>query len=140
MAAEAGSTEAQYILGFDCYDEICGEDEARKWITLAAEGGHAHAQVYLAWMYFCGGLGLSRDFILAFKWLKIGTAHRANLAQRIFCATLELLMARNQKAEGRRLVSEWQRNRTANIQATNWEYRGSGTADVVEVVSDTSSK
>ncbi len=106
-AAEQNYPAAQYSLGFDCYDQV-GQNEAYQWIDRAANNGHQQAQVYLGWMYFCGGLGLKRDLISTYKWLTLGTKNNPRISPRIFRVILRLFMGRQQIEEAERLADDWQ--------------------------------
>lgn len=106
-SAEQGYPAAQYSLAFDCYDQIGGQDQARKWIQAAADNGHQHAQKYLGFMYLFGGLGLQRDSVLAHKWLILGTRDNLSLPPRIFCKSMKMLMTSKQIAEAERLANSW---------------------------------
>ena len=114
-AAGAGYPAAQYSLGFDCLDVIPA-DEALRWTQLAADNGLQNAQVYLGWMYFCGGLGLSRDIITAHKWLLLGTRNNPRRVPRIFCKTMRTFMTARQIAEAERLANEWNPRPDANLE------------------------
>ena len=70
--AEAGNTEAQFILG-GMYTEGRGVpqdyEEAVKWTRLAAEAGHRSAQINLGLMYRYGK-GVARNYAEAVKWFR----------------------------------------------------------------------
>ena len=70
-AAELGSAEQQYRLGFDY--EYCVEDEAEaaKWYRKAVEQGNARAQVEIGRRYLYGlGVGVLTDEAEAVKWFR----------------------------------------------------------------------
>ena len=64
MAAQAGDAQAQFALGTKLFLGAGGlakkPDEAFKWLTKAAEQGHAGAQANLAHLY-AKGMGVARD-------------------------------------------------------------------------------
>ena len=72
MAADQGSTEAQFSLGY-IYANGRGvpQDyvEAAKWFRRAADRGDANAQISLGFMY-ANGQGVSRDFAEAANWYR----------------------------------------------------------------------
>ena len=74
--AEAGDADAQYSLGFDYTTSRFGSPdgvEALKWLTKAAEQGHARAQLYLSAVYVNGDTpGVPQSWESAYYWLRLG--------------------------------------------------------------------
>ena len=52
---------------------------AAKWYALAAEQGHAEAQLVLGAMYY-GGYGVSQDYITAHVWANIAAVNGSEMA------------------------------------------------------------
>ena len=65
--AEAGDLIAQHELGLSCAILGLDDAEAVKWISKAAEQGHAPAQNSLGRMY-ADGAGIEKDYTEAVKW------------------------------------------------------------------------
>ena len=77
QAAESNNAEGQYFVGekFVAGEGVEKNDtEAIKWITKAAESGHASAIRRLVIAHENGTLGLPQDATLATQWLQRGTA------------------------------------------------------------------
>ena len=79
-AAELGSAEQQYWLGFDY--EYCVEDEAEavKWYRKAAERGYLDAQLSLGRIYD-DGEGVAKDEAEAIKWYRKAAEQGNAMAQ-----------------------------------------------------------
>lgn len=90
MAAENGSLEGMYFLGFTYYEGIGVEmnlDEAFKWFKLSAEKGHELSQFLLANSYF-DGIGVEKDIIEAMKWLMLSVENGNRMALLVLASNL----------------------------------------------------
>ena len=58
------------------YGVVQDDKEAMKWYQLAAEQGHAKAQLNLAVMYG-NGQGVARDYALAYMWAYVAAANES---------------------------------------------------------------
>lgn len=68
-AAESGSMDAQFELGFKCYNRDTDYAKAVQWFRKAAYNGHAEAQFYYAQMFFEGN-GVAEDHKEALRWME----------------------------------------------------------------------
>jgi TPR repeat protein len=104
-AAEQGEAKWQYILG-SCYDKGDGvpknSTEAVKWWRRGAEQGFKPAQTTLAACYRDGN-GVVKDEVEAYKWGLI-LAGTGEAIDKLFSATLEENLTREQIAEGQKLA------------------------------------
>ena len=90
--------------------------EAVRWYRLAAEQGHAGAQVNLGGMYKTGK-GVTKDYVHAYTWYSIAAANGSDYADRNNTATprwytnnrdrLAREMTPDQMAEAQRFAREW---------------------------------
>ena len=55
---------------------------ALRWFRLAAEQGHAEAQLVLGAMYY-GGYGVSQDYITAHMWANIAAVNGSEMASEL---------------------------------------------------------
>jgi hypothetical protein len=73
--AVAGDADAQYSLGLEYTTGKLGKPdgaEALKWLTKAAEQGHARAQLYLSALYVNGDTpGIPQNWSTAYLWIKL---------------------------------------------------------------------
>ena len=102
IMAELGNAKAQYELagsyGYDDYKEKA------KWLKKSAQQGYEPAQYGLGTAYEFGQ-GVPQDYVLAYKWICLGSASSSNqdgLEQ------LEIEMDREQIAAGQKLVRDWE--------------------------------
>ncbi len=81
-SAAAGSCFGQFVVG-KCYDSGWGvakdDAEAVRWYRLAAEQGHAVAQVSLGKILLHGGVGVARDRAEAIRWFRLVAAQGSSL-------------------------------------------------------------
>jgi TPR repeat protein len=71
--------------------------EALKWYRLAAEQGHAKAQLNLAVMYG-NGQGVARDYALAYMWAYVAAANEATGEVRKLSDGIQTFVAKQMKA------------------------------------------
>lgn len=79
-AADQGSAEAQYALGYlylHGRGVVQDNELAASWIQSAAEQGYAEAQFALAGLYFAG-VGVAQDIIEAIRWFRLA-AEQGNI-------------------------------------------------------------
>ena len=84
--------------------------DAVNWYRRSAEQGHATAQNSLGRMY-AGGVGVTQDDMLAYMWFALAAAQgEANAAKGRDLAESKMTPA--QRAEARKLTSEWRPKNT----------------------------
>lgn len=77
--AESGEAWAQFHLGA-AYMLMCDYEQARDWISRAAEQDHTSAQAVLSVMHM-NGLGVEKNFKTAFKWALLSAQQDNPLGQ-----------------------------------------------------------
>lgn len=100
---ERGNARAQFELGkmYATGDGVPRNDEeALKWLQLAAAQGHANAQYHLGLMHK-DGRGTEKNFVEAYKWLNL-SATRGSPNAGVMMETVGRLMSREQIAEAQR--------------------------------------
>jgi len=110
--ARRGNVRAFALLGF-LYERGLGEPQAypaaADLYALGAARGDPFAQAMLGLMYDKGH-GLPQDFVLAYKWLNLATAHAYGRQRDVFMRLRDAVaskMSPNEIAEGQRLALYW---------------------------------
>ncbi len=81
------------------------QNEAVKWYRLAADKGHAQAQVNLGLLYDQGN-GVPQDFVYAYMWFNLAASNGARMAIKNRDA-LAPRMTQGQIAEAQKFSREW---------------------------------
>ena len=100
--SSAVCTGLKYAVGVGVAED---DVEAVRWYRLAAEQGHAGAQLGLGTMY-SNGDGVPEDAVLAYMWWHLSAAQGNGSAQEAM-DIIEGSMARERIAEAERLSREW---------------------------------
>ena len=110
--ARRGNARALALLGF-LYEHGFGEPQAYPAAAdLYAEGavrGDPFAQAMLGLMYDKGH-GVPQDFVLAYKWLNLATAHATGRPRDVYARLRDAVaskMSTNEIVEGQRLALYW---------------------------------
>jgi TPR repeat protein len=107
--AHGGEARAQYDLGV-MYDQGQGvpqsDAKAREWYERAAQQGEPRALYNLGLMYL-NGQGVPPDLVKAYYWISL-SANRGNVSARDAVDYVSEKMSREQIAEGKRLVLEYE--------------------------------
>jgi TPR repeat protein len=80
--------------------------EAVKWAQRAADQSHAEAQCLLSICYGTGE-GVPRNYVQAYKWASLASAHGLETAKPILSGLEQYGMTAEQIAEGQRLAREF---------------------------------
>jgi uncharacterized protein len=110
--ARRGNAEALALLGF-LYENGFGEPQAypaaADLYAQAAARGDPFGQAMLGLMYDKGH-GVPQNFVLAYKWLDLATAHATGRQRDVFARLRDALaskMSTNEIVEGQRLALDW---------------------------------
>ena len=113
MAAEKGSTYAQYLLGY-LYEDGKGVAadpvQAMKWYGLAAENGEPRAQSHLGWMLW-EGKGVPQDAVQAHMWINLAASQLSGEEGERVGKVRDFIASKltpDQLAKAQKLARNWQ--------------------------------
>ncbi len=105
---EDRSSKTQFQLGemfHQSNDRTRDYEQAVKWYTHAAKKGYRRAQHRLGTMY-AKGLGVERDFVIAYAWCKVSADQQSRFALRKM-KKIEVHLEPSEIAEANRLANQY---------------------------------
>jgi putative methionine-R-sulfoxide reductase with GAF domain len=109
--AELGDPTAQFVLGihYSTGDEVAHDDnEAARWIGLAAEQNHPVAQAFLG-EFYREGRGVAKNYSKAYMWLALARAN-GDQASRYTINALASRMSPGDRLAAEQQANEWLKN------------------------------